>query len=592
MMPLRTSTRLALSYILLLLLTGGALTLLLGGEFERIEESALRARLTDQARAVAYEAAPFFAQADPTTPAQRLAVDMSRLFGTRVTIIRIDGVVVGDSDEDPASMENHAGRPEVAQVIANPGAVGSNSRLSATVERRLLYVAVAIGSPAVGVARVAYPMTAVEEARNALWRSLVLTALLVSVPIALLSLWLARSLTGPLTVLQRAASRLGRGDLSARYRAPASGEIGELAREYNAMADRLSSAIGELTGQRNQMAAVLEHMYDGIIVTNSHGMIESLNSAAARLLETSGNKVVGRSIIEISGSHELFTGVRSALSTRGEVEPRRLDISIGGRGLSALVTVVPAPEGEPARGLVVLQDVTELRRLERARRDFVTNIGHELRTPLASIKLLVETLETARDDPEASQDFLRRIDTEVDGLTQLVRELLELSRIESGQVELRLDPVDIGKLLERTASRLRAQAERSGLRLTVEAPEDLPPAYADAERIEQVLVNLLHNAIKFTDPGGSVALAAEVEGANIRISVRDTGVGIAPDDLARIFERFYKVDKGRNREGGTGLGLAIARHVVQAHNGRIWAESKSGTGSTFYFTLPIAPSAD
>jgi two-component system phosphate regulon sensor histidine kinase PhoR len=242
-------------------------------------------------------------------------------------------------------------------------------------------------------------------------------------------------------------------------------------------------------------------------------------------------------------------------------------------------------------GLIVLQDITELRRLERARRDFVANIGHELRTPLTSVRLLVETVRGAmHDDTRAAEDFLGQIEGELDRLTQLVRELLELSRIESGQVQLQRTSVDVPQLLQAAAARLRAQAERAGVDLKVDVAGPLSAAYADRERVEQVLVNLLHNAIKFTGPGGSVTLSAQPEERDIRVVVRDTGVGIPPDDLPRIFERFYKVDKaraaGREREGGMGLGLAIAKHLVQAHGGRIWAESVYGQGSTFNFTLP------
>jgi two-component system phosphate regulon sensor histidine kinase PhoR len=290
-----------------------------------------------------------------------------------------------------------------------------------------------------------------------------------------------------------------------------------------------------------------------------------------------------------------------------------MELQMGNRTVAAVVTVAPASmsssvstsgaENKPA-GLLVLQDITELRRLERVRRDFVANIGHELRTPLTSIKLLVETVRGAmHDDTQVAEDFLGQMEAELDRLTQLVRELLELSRIESGQVELHRTIVDAPQLLEEVAGRLRAQAVRAGVKLTVETGDSLPPIYADGERIEQVLVNLVHNAIKFTNPGGSVTLGAEGDSSDgeVRISVRDTGVGIPPDDLPRIFERFYKVDKARagsrdrrdglGSEGGTGLGLAIAKHVVQAHGGRIWAESVYGQGSTFCFTLPNAASA-
>jgi two-component system phosphate regulon sensor histidine kinase PhoR len=476
---------------------------------------------------------------------------------------------------------------------------GTDSRLSATVDRRLLYVAIAITDPSnparvVGVARVAYPLTSVEQARDALWRNLLLAALLVSVPAALLGGLLARSIVGPLSALREVAQRLGKGDLSARAPEPG-GEIGDLSREFNAMSNQLSIIIEQRTSERNQMAAVLSHMHDGILITDAQGHIEGANAEATRLLATPVEAVVGRSLIEVTHNHELHQALQVVLSER--VGHQRLEVAIGRRRLAAVITAVPGEVQDAGpTGLVVLQDVTELQRLERARRDFVANIGHELRTPLASIKLLVETLtESVHNDPGATQDFLRRIDVEVDGLTQLVRELLELSRIESGQVPMDRKPLDVPKVLEKVAARLQAQAERNGVSIRVDAKPTLHFAYADPDRVEQVLVNLLHNGIKFNRPGGRVTLQAEQQEAGwLRVSVEDTGTGIPPDDLPRIFERFYKVDKARTggpgREGGTGLGLAVAKHIVQAHGGRIWAESIYGAGATFYFTLPVLDS--
>jgi two-component system phosphate regulon sensor histidine kinase PhoR len=587
----RTWIRIALSYAALVLITAAILAFLLGDEFEAREEQALQTRLGDQARAVAHDAAPLFAQNVPVTTTNSLAHDLSRIFGTRVTLIKPDGVVVGDSDEDPARMENHSNRPEVIQALASPGTLGTSSRLSATVHRRLLYVATTVSDPAnpsrvLGIARVAYPLTAVEQARDTLWGSLALAVLLTTLPALVLGTFVVRSIVGPLSSLREAAARFGRGDLAVRSHINPNGEIGDLGQEFNAMADRLSTTIQERTTERNQMAAVLAYMHDGIIITDPHGKVQSINSPAAQLFGTTPDKAPGRSLIEVTYNHELFQALQSALADPSE--RRRLEIKVGVRTLSAVVTAVPSPDGAAPSGLLVLQDVTELRRLERVRQDFVANIGHELRTPLASIKLLAETLgNVVHEDPQAADDFLRRIDIEVDDLTQLVRELLELSRIESGQVELDRKPVSVPELLERAASRLRAQAERAGLTLDIQVDSSLPTAYADPVRIEQVLVNLLHNAIKFTPPGGQVSLSAQPDDTGVRISVQDTGVGIPPDDLPRIFERFYKVDKARSeREGGTGLGLAIAKHIVQAHGGQIWAESQPGHSATFSFTLP------
>ena len=591
-----TWTRIALTYAGLVVAMGLLLALLLGGEFERREESALRRGLTDQARAVAFSAAPLLASGVPITDTDKLADSLGGLFGTRVTVIAPDGTVVGDSAGDPRLEENHANRPEVIQALRDPGIVGIASRQSATVHERLLYVAVAITDPddpsrALGVARVAYPLTSVEEARNALWLGLGATTLALSLLAVALGVLVSRSIVGPLSYLRSVARRFGEGDLTARARIESRDEIGDLSRELNATADRLTDLIGERTGERNRMAAVLEHMHDGIILTDGAGRIESMNPSAARLFNVAPGEGMGRSLIEATREHELHTALQNTLTK--PLDWQSLEIEVGKSIVLAVVTKVPGPDGGAPTGLLVLQNVTELRRLERARRDFVANISHELRTPITSVKLLVETLNTAVDeDRAAAREFISRIDVELDRLTQLVRELLELSRIESGKVQLNLRPVPVADMLTRAAGRLRTQVERAGLQVAYNVEDDLPSALADAERIEQVLVNLFHNAIKFTNPGGSITLGAARHESGLLISVADTGVGIPDEDLPRIFERFYKVDKARagsrERELGTGLGLAIAKHVVQAHGGQVWAESQVGQGATFFFTLPSA----
>lgn len=580
---------------MLVLLMAAVLGALLGNILQEQEEKALRARLEDQARLTAYRAAPLLATQSSTGATNELANDLAGLLGeTRVTLIRSDGVVVGDSDRDPARLDNHAGRPEVATVLADPRRVGSSIRLSDSVDQRLLYVAVAVTDPAnggrvVGVARTAYPVTSIEEARNAIWGSLGVTILLVSLPAALLVLWLARRTVEPLSELREAVRRFGRGDHAARASISRGDEIGELAIEFNTMTERLNGTIGQLTGERNRMASVLAYMQDGIVITGNDGRIEGINPSAANLFHTTPDVAVGRSLIEFTHDHELHEGLRAVLAAPSA--RRALEISTERNTLVVVITAVPSPGPGGHTGLVVLQDVTSLRQLERARRDFIANIGHELRTPLASVKLLAETLTTAiHDDPKAAKEFLRRIDVELDGLTQLVRELLELSRIESGEVQLKREPVRVDDLLDAVRSRLGAQTERAGLTLKVEVEKELPPANADSNRIAQVLVNLLHNAIKFTPPGGEITLRADPHSSGVVISVHDTGIGIPDDELPRIFERFYKVDKARtgtrDGEGGTGLGLAIAKHIVQAHGGEIWAESQVGHGTTFFFTLP------
>ena len=248
--------------------------------------------------------------------------------------------------------------------------------------------------------------------------------------------------------------------------------------------------------------------------------------------------------------------------------------------------LVVIPDTHAGGSLLLVQDLTRVRRLETVRRDFISNISHELRTPLASLKALTETLQNgALSDPEVGPRFLSRMVTEVDALTQMTQELLDLSRIELGQVGLNLAPISPKNLLVSAGDRMKLQSERAGLTLCIECPDDLPNIRADQARLEQVLVNLIHNAVKFTRPGGQVILLAESANGGVRFGVKDTGIGIPLDDVSRIFERFYRVDRSRSGSG-TGLGLSIARHIVEAHGGKIWVDSIEGQGSTFFFTIP------
>ncbi|MGH2549959.1 MAG: sensor histidine kinase, partial [Thermomicrobiales bacterium] len=272
-------------------------------------------------------------------------------------------------------------------------------------------------------------------------------------------------------------------------------------------------------------------------------------------------------------------------------ETRRAVIDLGRGGLVIEATARPVAGYKERYTIVILRDVTELRRLESVRREFVANVSHELRTPLASIRAVVETLEGgAIDDEEVAADFLHRIVGEVDRLAALVDDLLDLARLESGRVHLSLDVLDPLDLLSRAAERLRPQTERARVRLSVDVPAELPPVLADRARIEQVLLNLVHNAIKFTPAGGTITVRGHIDGDVLVTDVIDTGAGIPESDLQRLFERFYKADKARRSEG-TGLGLAITKHIVQTHNGTISVQSKLGEGSTFTFTLPLASTA-
>jgi len=337
--------------------------------------------------------------------------------------------------------------------------------------------------------------------------------------------------------------------------------------------------LSTLDVQNVRLSTVLEQLTDGVLIADENGQVQFANPAARKLFET--NNPLKRSVAEVVRNHQLIEAWRRCQQTR-EMQSESVELPTRRQFLQLIIV----PDTHEGGSLLLVQDLTRVRRLETVRRDFISNVSHELRTPLASLKALTETLQDgALSDPIAGPRFLGRITTEVDALTQMAQELLDLSRIESGQVELVRAQISPKKLLSSAADRMKMQAERAGVKLTVKCADDLPPINVDKSRLEQVLVNLIHNSVKFTKPGGEISLEAEAATGGVRCAVRDTGSGIPAESLSRIFERFYRVDKSRTGSG-TGLGLSISKHIVEAHGGKIWAESDEGRGSVFYFEIP------
>lgn len=378
--------------------------------------------------------------------------------------------------------------------------------------------------------------------------------------------------------------RLAGGDHAARADLLTSGELNQLSRAVNRLAERHERQLLLRKRERDRFESVLQSTGDGVIILDRRGYVAQMNGAAERLLRLEADKAIHQSFVQVVRDYRL-ADVWQQCAQSGEEQVATIEVSAG---FFLRIHVTPFRKSTASGFLVLLQDLSHLYRLEAVRRDFVSNISHELRTPLASIKALVDTLrDGALSDPPAAEHFLGRMEIEVDSMTQMVQELLELSRIESGQAPLRLFPEAVATLIEPAVERLRAQATRADLTLTVVLPDELPQVMVDADRIRQVVINLVHNAIKFTPPGGFITVTARAVREGVVVSVADTGIGIPAEDVARIFERFYKADRARSG-GGTGLGLAIAKHTIQAHNGRLWVESAEGKGSTFSFTLPLA----
>ncbi|MCB0107514.1 MAG: HAMP domain-containing protein [Caldilineaceae bacterium] len=587
--------RTAFTYTLIIAILMGTLGLYLSRQVRRwyttqvhSEWQALATRLTDDEDLVDAVAATNASTSDRTVAdvQQNLAMlveQRAALLGARLTVIGADGRMLADSHLKSTALDVTVPIPTLMAEIQRGDMTEQlyDELLSHEVLRLIRPLVVA--GETVGYIRLSVPEAETLAAATTVRQWILPGTMLVALLIIGMMFFQAERAAYTLRRLTAVAEQITKGDLSARTLSLSGGEVGQFVRAFNRMADKLQRQMEKRAREKDRLHTVLHVMTDGVLLLNRHNSVRLLNDAAANILKTTPERALRRSFIQTVRDHRIVEVFRRCQAS-GQTETAVIE-----RGEESVIRMVVTPflRGKDRGHLVVLQDLTRLHQLQTARQDFVSNISHELRTPLASLRALVETLsDGALEDPDAAQRFLRHMEVEVDALTQMVQELLELSRIESGKVQLELSPVATAPFVAQSCERLQAQANRADVALLVEVPETLPPVQIDVTRMQQVLTNLIHNAIKFTPVGGTIRVSACADSPEqVTIAVADTGVGIAYDDLTRIFERFYKADRAR-AGGGTGLGLAIAKHIVQAHGGRIWAESLPGKGSTFYFTVP------
>jgi two-component system, OmpR family, phosphate regulon sensor histidine kinase PhoR len=569
----------------LILIAMTVVGILISNFVRQIYLSNLETRLTSEARMVGEVLKPDLLSSDQNADLDATAKRWANVVDARVTIISVDGTVLGESHEDRATMDNHLSRPEVAAALK--AGSGTSNRFSHTVGYQMMYTAVAVSDngKVVGVVRISIPLNQVEGKVRQLQGVLFSTTLLVTLLAIIIASLISIRISQPLRNLTRDIQQLSPGNNNVGILSSKTDEIGKLSRAFNTMNLEIQNQISEIDAERAKLSAVLEKMNDGVIIVDGNGMVQLINPSAEKMYSCNTGSAIGIPLIEVTQDHQPVELRQKCLDT-GESQTAKFEISNKKIQVQAIATLLGSIL--PDHILLLFQDITRQVQTDAIRRDFISNVSHELRTPLAGIKALTETLQNgAIDDPPAAHRFLERIETEVDSLNLLVSELLELSRIESGRVPLELKPTRPIDVILPAFERLHMQAERAGIIFTMDCPEDLPEIMADGYRLQQVVVNLIHNAIKFTPAGGKVVMSASPGERNIQFSVKDTGKGISSADLPRIFERFYKVDRSRS-SSGTGLGLAIARHMVEAHDGKIWAESSIGQGSIFFFTIPIA----
>jgi two-component system phosphate regulon sensor histidine kinase PhoR len=575
--------RILIPFIILILLVVVALGLYSTAYLRHTTLANLEESLASQARLLADQTASAM-QSDPTV-LPGMVSRWSEILDMRITLIDAQGTVLADSHEDPAGMVNHADRPEV--IAARASDLGSSIRFSHTLGYEMLYVAVPIYSDGTlwGFTRLALPLTQVDQRIAELQRVWLWVTLAVSLSAMLLAVLIAARISKPLRRLTQASRSLaGDAELPAPKKDKQNDEIEQLTDTFNQMALSIQQKMSDLATEKGKLAAILQEMSDGVIMVDRQGIVQLVNQAAIQMFTAQTPSPIGQTLIEFTRQHQVVELFEKCLAT-DKPQLASFEISTSRVYLHAVAT--PMGDKLMFASLVLLQDITEQRRLELKRHEFVSNVSHELRNPLAVIKMLSETLQDgALDDPVNAKRFLSQIESETDTLTTMVDEMLELSRTETGRLNLNLSPVLPFEVVQSVVQRLHIQAEHNNLTILSQCPKNLPPVRADATRLEQVLINLVHNAIKFSPAGSEIIIKAESGEMSVSFAVIDQGKGIAEADLPQVFERFFKADRSRG-SAGSGLGLAVARQLVEALGGKIWVESQPGKGSTFTFTIPL-----
>jgi two-component system phosphate regulon sensor histidine kinase PhoR len=535
---------------------------------------------------------------DPSLEARRAyfeeqAAMLRERAGARVTFIAADGAVLGDSDYEAGSMENHLDRPEIAAALKT-GKVGQASRTSETLDADLLYVAVPVyeNGALTGFIRLSMAQDDISRYVRGLWSYLIIGLLILFAAAAVLSYRFARGLSRPLDELMRVAAQITQMNYRARVENESRDELGQLGRAINKMASSLETQVEHIKENESRLKNVLDNMNVGVLMIDKEARIALVNPSAEKMLGFSHKELQGLTFDRAKQPLELTRMIEEGLAKRSFIRDEIHVYFPQERIVEVNLVPMYTSDDQWVGLLAALHDITELRRLENMRSEFVANVSHELKTPIAAVKGFAETLLAgAMNDPETARSFLQIIYDESGRLDRLIADILELSRIESRRIPLNFAPIDLADFIGRTLEMMRAHADGKQIALRMDVPEGLF-VEADEDRLRQILINLISNGINYTPNGGAVRVRAETvhsgDEERIRLTVTDTGIGIPKQDLPRIFERFYRVDKARSRSsGGTGLGLSIVKHLVELHKGSIQVESKQGLGTTFKIELPI-----
>ena len=511
-----------------------------------------------------------------------LAAEFSEM---RVTVFAAEGTVLADVRNSPDAPVASASAPEVVSALNSGKSVSARVETTGGQEHAFVAVPIIFNGETVGVARASRTTSEIDSQNVSLVIGIIFSSAIVLILSVGLAYFLAQSASRSMEAAADGARRFANGDLDYRMDTSSYPGAEELAEAFNQMASTITDQIRNLTTESNHLSVILDTMADGVIVVNSNGQVELMNLSAEWMLESPNREADRIQLAEVVRDHEILQLVSEARATR---QTRQAELELVHRRRFLNVIATPLSEGSDEGVLLTLQDVTRLWQVETTRREFVSNVSHELRSPLAAIRAMTETLQDgALNDTDTAQDFLTRILNDTQRMTTMVNELLELSRLESGQAPIHLAPVSLESVVAEIESRFDVSPDHERLKLETNVPDGIPLVMGEADKLNQVLANLVENAVKVTGDGGLISISANATDRWVEVKVSDNGIGIAREHLPHVFERFYKVDRSR-RDGGTGLGLAIVKHLVQAHGGDIKVESVEGEGSAFSFTLPRA----
>jgi two-component system phosphate regulon sensor histidine kinase PhoR len=587
--------RIVLTYFVLVVLTLSIFGVYMMQFIEKLYMDRLKDQLREETSLLAAWSAAHLDSSNPENleVVSQMLRRTAHEIGGRITLFDMEGRVLADTLEDEETHRVQKEEPEVSAAIS--GGVGLSIRKTNYSTYNVLHLAVPLFRPDSGtqiaVVRTGVPLQEAHDTLQSLWGRIGLSLVVVAVLGALFGLRFAHGIATPIEAITAATRKIAAGAFDERIHQRGQGELGVMADSINLMAARISEQIEDLTQQKGKLEGVLTHLVSGVLVVDRSGRITLVNRAAEKIIGMASEQLLHKWHWEAGHNFGLSSLIDEAILV-GTEQKREVTLFLPiERTVEVYISPVMSNNGKIAGAVVLMHDVSDWRRLERMRSEFVANVSHELRTPITAVKGFSETLlDGAMHDPDITKQFLQIIHDEADRLTRLVTDLLELSKIESGHAPFRFAKTDLVKLAERTVARYTHQAEQAGLTLRAELPQEPVEGLVDGDRIAQVLINLVGNAIAYTPAGGEVVVAVEGSLDGAVLEVRDTGIGIPSEDLPRLFERFYRVDKARDRRsGGTGLGLAIVKHIVEGHGGRVQVNSTVGKGSTFRVFLPKTP---